>query len=484
MAAGPLRRDDGVMTQTSGGQQTGGRRPNGTDNFLDGLRRIDMRRSEDGWIGGVCAGLATRLGLDPLVIRALFAVLSLAIGLGVLAYLVAWLLIPDTDEDVHLEEALRNGEGASVVLLVATVLSVFGTFGWFGSGWFGDGFWGGNIFWGLLSLLLLVGGAAWLWSEWRGRADPGFYGRHVSTSAPPTGASDSTAVASTGGAQGASDNTWGHTLSDAGWNHDTSGPSSSHDHSTPGTSDSSRAPGTGATAWVPQERAPAAAPRTPKPPKPPKRPGRRSAGAAGTLLGTGLALAVGGGLYWASGDYDWPGNPLLIALAGALGVLGLTVLVLGLAGRTSGFPGFLAVVALVATALFLPIGDHFVPSGRMGDYTWSPRTVAELEADTPFRVGAGTGTLQLHGLSPDELNGESITASVGFGQLVIDLPDDLTVQIDAGTAGGVVRNHAGDSSYIGGLNITEDIVIGEGPVDLIIDARVGFGEILLEGGNR
>lgn len=483
------------MTQTSGGPQTGGRRPNGTDNFVDGLRRIDMRRSDDGWIGGVCAGLATRLGLDPLVIRALFAVLSLAVGLGVLAYLAAWLLIPDNDEDVHLEEALRNGEAASVVLLVATVLSVFGTFGWFGGGWFSDGAWGGNIFWGLLSLVLLVGGAAWLWSEWRSRPDPGFYSRHVRASAPPSPPStpntpstpDTTAAGIPAWQQGASDPTWNQTLSDAGWSHGTGASSSQgpSDTSWPsGTADSGWTGGTGATAWAPHDGPPSATPRPPKPPKPPKRPGRRSAGAAGTLLGTGLALAVGGGLYWASGEYDWPGNPLLIALAGALGVLGLTVLILGLAGRTSGFPGFLAIAALVATALFLPIGDHFVPSGKMGDYTWSPRTVAELEADAPFRVGAGTGTLQLHGLSPDELDGESITASVGFGQLVIDLPDDLTVRIDAGTAGGVVRNHAGDSTYIGGLNVAEDIVIGDGPVDLTIDARVGFGEILLKGGDR
>lgn len=471
------------MTQTPGGPQAGERRPNGTDNFLDGLRRIDMRRSDDGWIGGVCAGLATRLGLDPLVIRALFAVLSLALGLGVLAYLAAWLLIPDSDETVHLEEALRNGAAPSVVLLVVTVLSVFGTFGWFGGGGFTDTPWGGNIFWALLSTLLLVGGVAWLWSEWRGRPEPGFYGRHVGASTPPppsstpppppgtarTTASDtaSSAASDTASATASDTAAWTNSTSDQTWPQD------------------STVQGTGATAWSPPPpETPARPPHPATPPRPPKRPGRRSAGAAGTLLGTGLALAVGGGLYWTVGTYDWPGNPLLVGLAGALGVLGLTVLVLGLAGRTSGFPGFLAVVALISTTIFLPMADHFVPSGRMGEYTWSPRTVAELERDTPFRVGAGTGTLQLHGLSPDELDGEAITASVGFGQLVIDLPDDLTVRIDAGTAGGVVRNHAGDSTYIGGLNVTEDILIGDGPVDLTIDARVGFGEIILKGGDR
>lgn len=480
------------MTQTPGDQQAGGRRPNSTDSFLDGLRRIDLRRSDDGWLGGVCAGLASRLGLDPLVIRALFAVLSLALGLGAVAYLAAWLLIPDTDEDVHLEQALRNGEAGSVVLLVATVLSVFGTFGWFGGGWFTDNPWGGNIFWGLLSLLLLVGGVAWLWSEWRSRPDPGFYARHVSASAPPPpGAS---------GTPGGEGPDWGARAQESASGQSTEHPTATaglpairpaHPPATTeltaGTTGPSWSHGTGATAWSPgPEHAPEPArpARPPKPPKPPKRLGRRSAGVAGTLLGTGLALAVGGGLHWAVGEYDWPGNPLLVGLAGALGVLGLTVLTLGLAGRTSGFPGFLAVVALIGTAFFLPIADHFVPSGKMGEYTWSPRTAAELEEDAPFRVGAGTGTLQLHGLSPDELDGETVTASVGFGQLVIDVPDDLTVRIDAGTAGGVVRNYEDDASYIGGLNVSEDILIGDGPVDLTIDARVGFGQILLKGGDR
>lgn len=465
MAPGRFPGHDGAMTQTSGGRQTTGRRPGGTDTFLDGLRRIDMRRSEDGWLGGVCAGLAARLGLDPLVIRALFAVLGLALGIGVLIYLAAWLLVPDWEEDVHLEMALRDGEAGSVVLLIATILSFFGSFGWFGGGWFlTGGAWGGGLFWGLLTLTLVVGGGVWLWSEWRARPDPGFYGRQA-PARPPAAPQDTAPVgdalegepAAADPAAAATQPTW---------------------------------PGSGATAWSPSpvtatpERPEAPASRPAKPPKPPKRLGRRSAGAAGTLLGTGLALAVGAGLYWATTEYDVPGNALLVGIAGALATLGLVILILGLVGRTSGFPGFLAVLALICTVLFLPLADHFVPSGRMGEYTWTPRTAAELTDDSPFQVGAGNGTLDLHGLSPEELDGETIEASVGFGQLVIDLPEDLTVRIEAGTAGGVIRSYEDDTSYIGGLNVHDDITIGDGPADLVITARVGFGEILLKGADR
>lgn len=46
-------------------------------------------------LGGVCAGIARSAGLDPLLLRiALVAVTVLTGGLGVPAYLVAWVLIP------------------------------------------------------------------------------------------------------------------------------------------------------------------------------------------------------------------------------------------------------------------------------------------------------------------------------------------------------------------------------------------------------
>jgi signal transduction histidine kinase len=54
-----------------------------------------LRRDRHGAIiGGVCAGLGRRLGIDPIVLRIVFIALSAAGGLGVIAYLVAWALLP------------------------------------------------------------------------------------------------------------------------------------------------------------------------------------------------------------------------------------------------------------------------------------------------------------------------------------------------------------------------------------------------------
>jgi phage shock protein PspC (stress-responsive transcriptional regulator) len=46
-------------------------------------------------IAGVCGGLAEYLNLDPTIIRLAWVIFSLAYGVGVLVYIIAWLLIPN-----------------------------------------------------------------------------------------------------------------------------------------------------------------------------------------------------------------------------------------------------------------------------------------------------------------------------------------------------------------------------------------------------
>jgi phage shock protein C len=57
-------------------------------------RRL-VRRTDDKMLGGVCAGLADHLGLDPTLVRVL-TVLATVLGAGsvVIAYLVAWVIVP------------------------------------------------------------------------------------------------------------------------------------------------------------------------------------------------------------------------------------------------------------------------------------------------------------------------------------------------------------------------------------------------------
>jgi phage shock protein C len=53
------------------------------------------RKTSDKVIAGVCSGLGDYLVLDPLLVRLIFIVLSLAAGGGVLAYIILWIAMPD-----------------------------------------------------------------------------------------------------------------------------------------------------------------------------------------------------------------------------------------------------------------------------------------------------------------------------------------------------------------------------------------------------
>jgi phage shock protein PspC (stress-responsive transcriptional regulator) len=53
------------------------------------------RRREGRMIGGVAAGIARYFSVDTAVVRIAFVVFAFAGGLGIPAYIAAWLLIPE-----------------------------------------------------------------------------------------------------------------------------------------------------------------------------------------------------------------------------------------------------------------------------------------------------------------------------------------------------------------------------------------------------
>ncbi|MGE5586908.1 MAG: PspC domain-containing protein [Clostridia bacterium] len=56
-------------------------------------RRLYRSKSEC-MIGGVAGGIAEYFDIDPTIVRILWVLLALADGVGVLAYLIAWIVIP------------------------------------------------------------------------------------------------------------------------------------------------------------------------------------------------------------------------------------------------------------------------------------------------------------------------------------------------------------------------------------------------------
>lgn len=52
------------------------------------------RSRKDKKIAGVCGGLAQYFGIDPVIPRIILLVLLLGAGVGLLAYIICWIVIP------------------------------------------------------------------------------------------------------------------------------------------------------------------------------------------------------------------------------------------------------------------------------------------------------------------------------------------------------------------------------------------------------
>ncbi|MBO7094588.1 MAG: PspC domain-containing protein [Spirochaetia bacterium] len=56
-----------------------------------------LRKSKDKKLCGVCGGIAEYFNLDPTVVRVIWLVLVLCAGTGLLAYIIAALLMPKAE---------------------------------------------------------------------------------------------------------------------------------------------------------------------------------------------------------------------------------------------------------------------------------------------------------------------------------------------------------------------------------------------------
>jgi len=58
-----------------------------------------LYRSHNKVIAGVCGGIAEYFEIDPTVVRVGFALFSVAAGSGILAYIIAAVIMPEKPED-------------------------------------------------------------------------------------------------------------------------------------------------------------------------------------------------------------------------------------------------------------------------------------------------------------------------------------------------------------------------------------------------
>jgi phage shock protein PspC (stress-responsive transcriptional regulator) len=120
-----------------------------TPSVRPSLRRDRAR----GRVGGVCAGLGTRLGIDPRLLRGGFLIAGLIGGVGVIAYVAAWAIIPALPGSRSVDRRARFLIAAGAGLLVLAALLSLRELGL----WFSD-----VVVWP--ALLAAVGGSL-LWGQ-------------------------------------------------------------------------------------------------------------------------------------------------------------------------------------------------------------------------------------------------------------------------------------------------------------------------------
>jgi phage shock protein PspC (stress-responsive transcriptional regulator) len=74
------------------------------DNGSSGGKRL-LRIRQGRIVAGVCAGLGAYFGIDVNLVRLAFGVLTVFYGLGILLYLIAWLILPEEGEDGSIVES-------------------------------------------------------------------------------------------------------------------------------------------------------------------------------------------------------------------------------------------------------------------------------------------------------------------------------------------------------------------------------------------
>ena len=70
-----------------------GNLPNRTKRHIYGPKRL-YRSGKDKILGGVCGGIAEYINVDPVIIRLLWIFALFAWGIGILPYIIAWIIIP------------------------------------------------------------------------------------------------------------------------------------------------------------------------------------------------------------------------------------------------------------------------------------------------------------------------------------------------------------------------------------------------------
>src|SRR5215204_2555404 len=90
------------------------------------VKRGLYRDTSDKFIGGVCSGIAAYLNVDPAIVRILFAIITFGgFGLGFMAYIILWMVLPPKDLEGSLGKKLYRNPDDRIIGGVAGGLAAY-----------------------------------------------------------------------------------------------------------------------------------------------------------------------------------------------------------------------------------------------------------------------------------------------------------------------------------------------------------------------
>jgi phage shock protein PspC (stress-responsive transcriptional regulator) len=379
-----------------------------------------------GKVGGVSAAIGLRYGIDPILVRVAFVLAALYGGAGLVLYLLGWLLFPKEDDPAPGSTEPTRQPTSTTLAVVLVLLLIPG------------------VFW-LTSSPAIVGLALGLGALYLVHRN---YGDRGTTPAVPTPSIGQQAAAP------ADEHTWVY----------------------PGTASTTSAqfdetPRQEPPAWDPLGAAPFAwdlpEPSEPEEPEP-KRPPRRW-----------ISFVTLGVAAFAAGLATTLGAPLVVALAVALGVLGLGMIVGSFLRGGRGLIGAAIPVGALAMLLAVfPMGDF---NGELGNDEIRPTAVQQVLPH--YQRSAGSFTLDLQNLEIADGQELRTGANVGIGEVFVRVPSDVDVTARCAAEFGSVHclHDTADGRSVersvvdqgadgpGGGQIVLDLVVGTGDVEVVRD---------------
>jgi phage shock protein PspC (stress-responsive transcriptional regulator)/predicted membrane protein len=409
-------------------------------------------------IAGVATGMADAFHIDVVVIRVLWVVAAVAtFGVAVAAYGICWLAFPSEREDAPLSRIRRRHGDSNAGFVVGLVLLGLGAL--FVLGQLSRPFdHARGVGW---ALVLIAAGLAVLFLRHPDRDDaddtPPTPRPDLPSApeAPPTVASTTVWPA----APAAPDAPTADVADTAAGERTAESVSDPSATSTTSTAWSQYSP------WPAPPSPPSGRWSRPRPPQPPRPPRRRSFLTPLTIS----VLLIGAGAAAFLDSVNAVHVTLAAVLASGLIVVGAALVLSAWFGRARGLIP-IGVLLLLAT---IPASVIDVPiSGGIGERTYHPVALTELRHN--YELGIGHLVI---GLEDVPLSGHvnTIKASLGIGELDIDVPADVRVDVRAHVGAGAIETfgHLDD-----GLTQDTHRIAGAGESGVLkLDLRVGAGSI-------